>query len=148
MNSFLLSLLAVAPLSLPAEPPVSAQNHEPTTEQQAPALPVGEVRIRTGIVLLGYLHDTLAGIRDQDSAEAAVAPIMRLSRELQEWGQGFSALTPLDDETRSLYEKRYLPLIDKLNERIRAQGERIAAAEFYGSTNLPAALVRLVQSVQ
>lgn len=147
MKSLLLLLLAIAPFSMAADAPVSTQR--PASEgRQLPALPVGEARIRAGIVLLGHLHDTLAGIRDQDSAEAAVAPIMRLSRELQEWGQGFSALTPLDDETRSLYEKRYLPLVDKLNERIRAQGERIAAAEFYGSSNLPAALVRLVQSVQ
>jgi len=144
----LLLLLTVAPLALAEEPSAPVPTAPVQERQQAPNLPPGEARIRAGIVLLGSLHDTLAGIRDQDSAEAAVPPIMRLSRELQEWGQSFSAMTPLDEETRSLYEKRYLPIINKINDHIRAQGERIAAAEFYGSTNLPAALVRLVQSVQ
>ncbi len=144
----LLLLLMAAPLSLAEEPSAPVPSAPLQERQQAPNIPPGEARIRAGIVLLGQLHDALAAVRDQDSAEAAVPPIMRLSRELQEWGQGFSAMTPLDEETRSLYENRYLPIINKINDHIRAQGERIAAAEFYGSTNLPAALVRLVQSVQ
>ncbi len=108
----------------------------------------GEARIRAGIVLLGMLHDTLAQVQDNNSAEVAVASVMRLSRELQTWGQGFAALPPLDEETQSAYEKRYLPIINKLNERIQLQADRIAAAEYYGSKNLPASLVKLVNSVQ
>lgn len=144
----LLLLLTATPLSLAEELSAPVPTASVQERQQAPDLPPGEARLRAGIVLLGRLHDILAGIQDQDSAEAAVPPIMRLSRELQEWGRGFSAMTPLDEETRGLYEERYLPIINKINDHIRAQGERIAAAEFYGSANLPAALVRLVQSVQ
>ena len=133
------------------------QNGPVATEQQQPVLQPateevelspGESRIRAGIVLLGMLHDTLAKVQDHDTAEHAVMSIMKLSRELQSWGQGFNALPPLAEATQSEYEKRYLPIINKINERIQLQAERIAAAEFYGSENLPAALVRLVNSVQ
>lgn len=119
-----------------------------TPQTQEPKLDAGEARIRAGIVLQGILHDTLAGVKDKESAETATGAIMRLSREMQEWAQGFAALPPLDDETRALYEDKYLPVIRQMNNRIKAQGERIAAAEFYGSQNLPAALVRLVQAMQ
>lgn len=130
----------------PLVAPVSA---EPIQHQQAKQeLSPGEQRIRAGIVLLGVLLDAMSKVQDKDTAEAAVAPVMRLSRELQTWGQGFASLPPLDEETQSVYEKRYLPIINKLNERIQLQADRIAAAEFYGSTNLPAALVKLVNSVQ
>ena len=147
--------------SIPAPQPSSdllapQQNGPVATEQQPVLQPnaeevqmsPGEARIRAGIVLLGMLHDTLAKVQDHDSAEQAVMSIMKLSRELQSWGQGFNALPPLDEATQSDYEKRYLPIINKINERIQLQAERIAAAEFYGSENLPAALVRLVNSVQ
>ncbi len=119
-----------------------------TPQSQEPKLEAGEGRIRAGIVLQGILHDTLAGVKDKESAEAATGAIMRLSREMQAWAQGFAALPPLDEETRALYEDKYLPIIRQMNNRIKAQGERIAAAEFYGSQNLPAALVRLVQAMQ
>lgn len=119
-----------------------------TTTATDAKLDPGEARIRAGIVLQGILHDTLAGVKDKESAESATGAIMRLSREMQEWAQGFAALPPLDEETRGLYEEKYLPIIRQMNNRIKAQGERIAAAEFYGSQNLPAALVRLVQAMQ
>jgi hypothetical protein len=124
---------------------VQQQSQEATQE---PELSPGESRIRAGILLLVQLHDTMATVQDRDSAEMAVPTIMRLSKELQTWGQGFAALPPLDEETQSTYEKRYLSIINKLNERIQIQADRIAAAEFYGSENLPAALVKLVNSVQ
>lgn len=118
---------------------------EATTEVE---ISPGEARIRAGIVLLGILHDTMARIQDRDTAEAAVPTILRLVREFQTWGQGFTALPPLDEETQSDYEKRYIPIINNLNENIQIQADRIAAAEFYGSEALPAALVRLINSVQ
>ncbi len=130
--------------------PVEAEAPLPGTQQpeQAPQLNEAEQRIRLGIVMLGRLHDLLSQIKDEASAEAAVAPIMRASGEFQTWAQGFSSLPPLDADAQREYEKRYLPIIDELNTRIRIQGERIASAEFYGSHNLPAALVRLVTSMQ
>lgn len=136
-------------LTVPAPGNKPVQDAVATVEQKKDTnLHPGEARIRAGIVLQGYLHDTLAKVRDRESAEAATAPIMRFSRELQDWAHGFAALPPLDEETRSLFEEKYLPLIRQMNDRIKAQGERIAAAEFYGSQNLPAALVRLVQAMQ
>ena len=128
-----------------AQQPVNTQEQSDQTQSK---LSTGESRIRAGIVLLGALHDTMARVQDKDSAEAAVPVIMRLARELPTWGQGFAALPPLDEETQSSLEKRYLPIINQLNERIQIQADRIAAAEFYGSENLPAALVKLVNSVQ
>ncbi len=144
--------LVPAPL-LPAagEPParpVEAEAPVAAAQPQAPQLSEAEQRIRVGIVMLGRLHELLAGIKDEHSAEAAVAPVMRASTEFRTWAQGFSSLPPLDADTQRAYERRYLPIIDELNTRIRIQGERIASAEFYGSQNLPAALVRLVTSMQ
>lgn len=152
-RSFFLTLIPSVVLTAAADPavgPVVTPDSPAATElpKTDTTLPAGEQRIRAGIVLLGVLHDTLAGVRDKETAENAAATVMRFSAELREWAQGFAALPPLDDETRAIYERRYLPTVRQLNDRIKAQGERIAAAEFYGSQNLPAALVRLVQSVQ
>lgn len=137
-------------LSVPQSEPLLPVKNQSAAEPQSQdsTLEPGEARIRAGIVLQGILHDTLAGVRDKETAEAATGPIMRLSREMQEWARGFAALPPLDEETRNLYEEKYLPTIRQMNNHIKAQGERIAAAEFYGSQNLPAALVRLIQSMQ
>ena len=139
---------APQPSSTPPVPQQEEVAEEPAPAPKAEEPSPGEVRIRAGIVLLGVLHDTLARIQNTETAEAAVPDIMRISRELQVWGQGFAALPPLDETTQSDYEKKYLPIINKINESIRIQAERVAAAEFYGSENLPAALVRLVNSVQ
>ncbi len=135
------------PEATPPPPPVVAE--APASGQaKEQELSEAERRIRIGIIMLGQLHDLLARIKDEESAEAAVAPIMRASAEFQAWAQGLASLPPLDEETKSLYEHRYLPVIDELNTRLRIQGERIASAEFYGSQNLPAALVRLISAMQ
>lgn len=153
-TGLLLAATCAAPLCAQDFPTSATTENQPIVQQQAqespqePELSPGESRIRAGILLLVQLHDTMATVQDRDSAEMAVPTIMRLSKELQTWGQGFAALPPLDEETQSTYEKRYLSIINKLNERIQIQADRIAAAEFYGSENLPAALVKLVNSVQ
>ncbi|MGN0835863.1 MAG: hypothetical protein ACI4OS_00315 [Akkermansia sp.] len=136
--------LSLASLLLPAQAdelsaPVSTVRETP----EAPALSLPEQRVRAGIVLLGELDQVLARVNDHDSAEASVAPVMRLLERLRYWAQSFTALPPLSEEERSLMEDRYLPVIRKLNERLRNQGERLAAAEYYGSHKLPAALVHL-----
>ncbi len=136
-----------APDALSAPRPVAAEAPVPGQDDAA-QLSEAEQRIRQGIVMLGGLHDLLARIKNEESAEAAVAPIMRASSEFQAWAQGFSSLAPLDADTQRSYERRYLPIIDELNTRIRIQGERLASAEFYGSQKLPAALVHLVTSMQ
>lgn len=150
----LLTLLSCTAVCAQEQLPTDNQEPAPIVQTGTPAaapapeLSPGESRIRAGIMLLVKLHDSMARVQDHDTAEAAVPTIMQLSRELQTWGQGFAALPPLDEDTQSSYEKRYLPIINKINESIQIQADRIAAAEFYGSKNLPAALVKLVNSVQ
>lgn len=130
---------AGAPRAEHAAPVADAPLQSPATA----GLPLPEQRLREGLVLLAALHDTMSHIQDDDTAEAAVAPLMRLHRALQEWAQTFSTLPPLTDKEQQLYEENYLPLFRKLNSRIRAQGERLAAAEYYGSRDLPAALMHI-----
>ncbi len=144
------ALTQPAPSSPSNEPvqPVEAEAPAPQASAPEPQLSEAEQRIRTGIIMLGRLHEVLARIKDKDGAEAAVAPVMRASAEFLAWAQGFSSLPPLDADTQRRYEKFYLPVIDELNTRIRIQGERLVSAEFYGSQNLPAALVRLVTAMQ
>lgn len=144
MNRFYLFPAALASLLLPAPAdelpaPVSTIRETPAE----PALSLPEQRVRAGIILLGELEQVLARVNDHDSAEASVAPVMRLLEKLRYWAQSFTALPPLSAEERDLMENRYLPVIRKLNERLRSQGERLAAAEYYGSHKLPAALVHL-----
>lgn len=115
----------------------------PSTDKSAEMLSEGEQRLRAGIVILGNLHNILAGIQDNDSAENAVAPLMRLCSELNLWAQGFTALPPMTETEQAVCEDRYLPIIKKINYSIKSQGERLAAAEYYGSMNLPAVLVKL-----
>lgn len=114
------------------------------TERRADdTLPEGERRLRAGIVILGNLHNILAGIQDNDTAEKAVAPLMRICNELNLWAQSFTALPPMNETEQAVCEDKYLPIIKKINYSIKSQGERLAAAEYYGSMNLPAVLVKL-----
>lgn len=108
-------------------------------------LPEGELRLRRGIVLLGTLCQCMADVKSYDTAEAAVPQVMRLCEELQQWTQSFSNLPPLSELEAQVYEERYLPTIRKINHILEAQADRLGAAEYYGSRNLPAALVRIAQ---
>ena len=139
---FLIAPLCAFPLSAQETlvVPAAADVAAPTA---ADGLPLAEQRVRAGLILLYKLHDTLAGVHDHDTAEAAVAPLMRLHAALQEWAQSFTALPPLSEQEQQTYEDQYIPIFKKLNGRIRSQGERLAAAEYYGSRDLPAALIRL-----
>lgn len=138
---FLLSL-ALLPVSAQTAPPPSI-----AAPEEAP-LPLQEQRIRMGIVTLGKLNQTLSAINDKDSAEAAVAPVLRAGEELRIWAQTFTTLPPLSEGEQALYEERYLPIIRRLNRQIKRQGERLASAEYYGSINLAGALVRIVHTNQ
>lgn len=112
-------------------------------EESQQHLSEGEQRLRAGIVLLGNLYSTLANINDNDSAEKAVAPLMRLCNEMNLWAQGFTTLPPMNETEQAICEDTYLPIIKKINYSIKTQGERLAAAEYYGSMNLPTVLVKL-----
>lgn len=138
----------------PATPQPTAEHKQEVIEDKAaeatPAsdtpqaeLSPGEQRLQAGIVMLGNLYNLLSGIRDNESAEKAVAPLMRLSSEMNLWAQGFTSLPPMTENEQVICEDRYLPIIRKINMSIKVQGERLASAEYYGSQNLPAALVRL-----
>lgn len=141
--AILTSLLLAAPL-LAAE----AMEGDTTLTEEAPLLPPEERHIRAGIVLLGTIYNTLARVNDAQSAQMAVPTIVRLTREVQTWAQGVAALPPLDDESRSLYEERYLPIITRINDYLRAQGERLAASGYFGSQDLSTALMSLYNTTR
>lgn len=133
--------LAAATAAEPA--PALAQ---PAQQEEARAISPAENHIRAGIVITAKVLDVLSKIQDRDTAEAAVAPLMRLGEELTLWAKAAATLPQLSDLERMEMEDRYMPVIKRVNDRIKSQGERIAAAEFYGSRNLPAALVHIVQA--
>lgn len=129
----------------PAQPvPEVVQTPDDTAKSAVDSdLSPGEQRIRVGLLLLNSLYETMAGIKDKDTADAAVAPVMRIAAELNTWAQSFTALPPMNETEQAICEDAYLPIIRKLNTAIKTQGERLAAAEYYGSRHLPAALVKL-----
>lgn len=145
MKKLLILAAALSSPLLHAQESIVMQDGNGAGAAPAPVmqLPLAEQRVRAGLILLNGLHETLAGIRDRDTADAAVAPLMRLQGAMQEWAQSFTALPPLSEQEQQAYEEQYLPLFKKLNGRIRSQGERLAAAEYYGSRDLPAVLIRL-----
>ena len=114
-----------------------------TEENQKLDLPPAEQKLRAGVILLHSLAQTMAGIKDKETADAAVPAIMRYSKEFPAWAQSFNALPPMEEMEQIIYEDQYLPLIENLNQIIKAQASRLAAAEYYNSTNLLTALVHL-----
>lgn len=114
-----------------------------TEENATPDLPQAEHRLRKGIMMLHSLLQTMADIKDKESAEAAVPVIMRYVKEFPAWAQSFNSLPPMEEMEKILYEDRYLPIIENLNKIIKAQAGRLAAAEYYNSNALLTALVHL-----
>ena len=151
----LLLLLAQIPSPNPPTPEVDTAALSPDAPALPPETPAaasdvlpGEAHIRAGIVLLAKLNDLLTGVQDEDTAEAACAPLLKLTSELQEWGQRFSALPPPSRELKIRYEQQYMPVIKAVNRRIKTQGERIAAAEYYNNRDLLKALISMVRTLQ
>ncbi len=124
---------------------VVSDSPQPESNSQQPALPESEQRIRSGIVILGTLCQSMAAVQDYNTAEAAVPQIMRLRDELLQWTRSFNNLPPLAEHEEQVYEDRYLPMIRKINRILETQADRLAAAEYYGSRNLAAALVHMAQ---
>lgn len=142
-SSIFLSLILAATQSLANSPVVSeAQEETAHTEEH---IPEGEQKIRQGIIMLAQLYQNMANVTDNATAEAAVPKIMKLYDSFRQFPQAFSNLPPLSEPEIQAYEDRYLRTIRKLNDMISIQANRLAAAEYYGSKNLPAALVRLAQ---
>ncbi len=120
----------------------------PSAGEEETALPPEEKHIRTGIILLAKLYKTLTGVEDGTSAQAAVPIVVELTRELQEWGQMVPTLPPCSQEVMDAYELKYMPVIRKINDYLRVQGERLAAANYYESRDLLDALLALYGTVQ
>ena len=142
---YTLLLTAVLGLSSAQADVVKEAPQTPPEAGQQAGMAEGEQRLRSGIVMLGTLCQCMASIKDNDTAEAAVPQIMRLRDELQKWTQAFTNLPPLTDAEIQLYEERYIPTIRKINRILETQADRLAAAEYYGSKNLAAALVHIAQ---
>lgn len=139
----LLPAFLLAPLSL-AQTQVVTETDK-SVQQAIAQLPEGQQRIIAGMLLLQKLYQSMAEVVDHDTAEAAVPKLMRLNEELRLWSQSFANLPPLSEPEVAAYEERFLPAIRRINQALEAQAGRIAAAEYYGSRNLPAALVRIAQ---
>lgn len=120
----------------------------PPAALQTPALPAEQQHIRSGILLLANLSETLARVQDFNSAQAAAAEVTRAAHALHSWAQGVSALPPLSEKDVRAYERRFLPIIRRVNDHLRAQGERLAASDYYGSQELAAALIALYSMAQ
>ena len=146
MKTLIISMLAGATVcTLPAVANIVADTQSPESQAVSASIPENEIRIRQGIIHLGTLCQRMAEISDYDSAEAAVPAIMRLHEDLQLWAQSFKSLPPITELETQLLEDKYLPTIRKINHIIEAQADRLGAAEYYGSKNLAAALVRVAQ---
>ena len=139
----LLSAFLLAPLCLAQTQVVTEEDK--SVQQAISQLPEGQQRLINGMLLLQKLYQSMAEVVDHDTAEAAVPKLMKLNEELRLWSQSFANLPPLSEPEVAAYEERFLPAIRRINQALEAQAGRIAAAEYYGSRNLPAALVRIAQ---
>lgn len=140
---FILLTGLLAPLCLAQTPVVTEEDK--SLQNALAQLPEGQQRIINGIILLQQLYQCMAEVTDNDTAEAAVPKLLKFNEELLRWTQSFANLPPLSEPEVAAYEERFLPAIRKINQAIEAQADRIAAAEYYGSQNLPAALVRIAR---
>lgn len=141
------------PSDLPARETTSPVIAESTPQASATGATEAQVspveqHLNKGIALLLKLEQVMASVDSPESAQKAVQPIGLITAELSKWPQGFLTLPPPDEEQRIEYEDRYLPVIRRINEQIKLQGERLASAQYYGSRPLAAALVRLVLTLQ
>lgn len=139
----LLPALLLTPLCLAQTQVVTEEDK--SVQQAISQLPEGQQRLINGMLLLQKLYQSMAEVVDHDTAEAAVPKLMSLNEELRLWSQSFANLPPLSEPEVAAYEERFLPAIRRINQALEAQAGRIAAAEYYGSRNLPAALVRIAQ---
>lgn len=111
-------------------------------------LPPAEAHIRAGIILLNDLNACLSEIDNQDKANAAATKVLEIQLKLTQWGQGFSALPQEDEEMIAQYKKYYLPIIERINNALKTQSQRLQAAEYYQSKNLGNALINLVDALK
>ncbi len=81
---------------LPSLPDLPAAEEEQVDAAQEQAyreqIKAAEEHLLAGVQKLHELHRVLLGVKDADSAAAAVPAIIRLTGELHDWAAGFSGL--------------------------------------------------------
>ena len=130
-----------------AEEELPEASQEDGTAPSAAEDPIAR-HIARGVQLLESLEAMIASVGDRESADKVADKLGLLSRELQKWVQGFAALPALDEEEGRAYCDRYLSTVRDLNDRIREQGSRLSAAQYYGSVKLAQELQRLVLTMR
>lgn len=146
----------VSPRPLPALPDTELYTDRDQAADEAPGngTATAEVEdpialhIEKGVQLLESLEAMMAAVGNRESADKVADKLGLMSRELQKWVQGFAALPPLDEEEGQVYCDRYLGTVRDLNDRIREQGNRLSAAQYYGSVKLAQELQRLVLTMR
>lgn len=141
---FLIAASWVAPTV--AQESLSMQNGNKSTEQQRSLSPV-EAHLRTGVVMLAKLYKCLEGVKDSNTAQSAVPGVVQITRDLQTWVQTLYGMKEESDE-QEILERTYVPIIEKLNSYIEVQGERLSAANYFGSQDLATALTALYITAQ
>ncbi len=152
MNSqYLVVTLLLLPCPASCFAQAAAPSSPPPQAEAAPAqpkLPAAEQHIRQGIITLNKLYEILLKIDNKQLADSAALDILKIQQELIEWGQAFGALEELSAEHQRRYEQAYLPIIEQINNQIRAQAARLHSARYYDSTDLPTVLVQFVNRVK
>ncbi|MGN0810896.1 MAG: hypothetical protein ACI4PY_05300 [Akkermansia muciniphila] len=133
---------------LPSLPDLPAAEEEQVDAAQEQAyreqIKAAEERLLAGVQKLHELHRVLLGVKDADSAAAAVPAIIRLTGELHDWAAGFSGLPAPSPEDLARLQGDIAPAIRRINARIANQADRLGSAEYYGCTDLAAALAQFV----
>ncbi len=116
------------------------------TGEKLPLSPA-EAHLRTGVVMLAKLYKCLADVKDSQTAQSAVPGVVQVTRDLQTWIQTLYSMKQNTEEQEAI-ERVYVPIIEKLNSYIEVQGERLSAANYYGSQDLATALTALYVMAQ
>ena len=116
------------------------------TGEKLPLSPA-EAHLRTGVVMLAKLYKCLADVKDSQTAQSAVPEVVQVTRDLQTWIQTLYSMKQNTEEQEAI-ERVYVPIIEKLNSYIEVQGERLSAANYYGSQDLATALTALYVMAQ
>lgn len=118
-------------------------------DKQVTAKPLSkeDKHIRTGMQLHYQLAIILSNIQSPQDAKTAIPLILKNNAQLLAWGKAFATLPPIDEATQARYRAQYIPIIQQSNAALRIQGKRLKDAEYYGSDELPAALIRMVQEL-
>lgn len=121
-----------------------------TSKKQVTAKPLSKEdrHIRIGMQLHYELAIILSNIQSPQDAKTAIPLILKSNEQLLAWGKAFTTLPPIDEATQARFREQYIPIIKQSNAALAIQGKRLKDAEYYGSDELPAALIRMVQELK